>query len=155
MGQEIERKFLINEMPELLKYECRHLEQGYLCTKPTVRVRKEDDSYYMTYKGPGTISKEEYNLPLTKEAYEKLIKKADGNIISKTRYLIPIGKNSVGNELTVELDVFDAPFDNLCFAEVEFMTQEEADSFDKPKWLGEDVSLDIEYSNAYLSQKVL
>ena len=155
MGQEIERKFLIKNMPQLNKYECRHLVQGYLCTKPTIRVRKEDDEYYMTYKGSGFISKEEYNLPLTKEAYESLIKKTEGNIISKKRYLIPIGKNKEGNDLTVELDVFEEPFESLCFAEVEFPSLEEANSFEKPDWLGDDVTDNPEYYNSNLSRKVL
>lgn len=153
MGQEIERKFLIKEMPELEKYECRHLIQGYLCTNPTIRVRKEDDEYYMTYKGKGHIAKEEYNLPLNKEAFDSLIKKAEGNIISKKRYLIPIGRNEKGNDLTVELDVFDEPFFPLRFAEVEFLTIEEANSFKKPDWLGDDVTDNPEYYNSNMSKK--
>lgn len=149
---EIERKFLIKEMPDLTKYESKKLIQGYLSTKPTVRVRREDDEYYMTYKGEGYIAKEEYNLPLTKESFEHLIKKADGNIISKTRYLIPLGKNTEGSELTAELDVFDAPFAPLAFVEVEFPTLEEANSFIPPLWIGEDVTDKKEYYNSYMSK---
>lgn len=149
---EIERKFLIKEMPDLAKYESKRLIQGYLSTKPTVRVRREDDEYYMTYKGEGYIAKEEYNLPLTKESFEHLIKKADGNIISKTRYLIPLGKNAEGNELTAELDVFDEPFAPLAFVEVEFPTLDEANSFVPPLWIGEDVTDKKEYYNSYMSK---
>lgn len=151
---EIERKFLIKQMPNLSDYPAKKLVQGYLNTSPTVRVRQEDDEYYLTYKSKSndTISREEYNLPLTREAFEHLLPKCDGNIISKTRYLIPLGSNEVGSELTAELDVFDSPFAPLCFVEVEFPTIEEAHSFVAPSWFGEDVSDKKEYYNSYLSK---
>ena len=61
---EIERKFLIKELPENLETYPSHLiEQAYLCTKPVVRIRRQDDDYYMTYKGGGLMAREEYNLP--------------------------------------------------------------------------------------------
>ena len=105
MGKEIERKFLVKEIPaNLNEYPYHMLEQGYLNTDPVVRVRKEDDTYYLTYKGRGYIEKEEYNLPLNEEAYRHLVAKADGNIISKKRHLIPCPP------YTIELDVFEAPF---------------------------------------------
>lgn len=154
MGQEIERKFTIKQMPELQKYQSKKLVQGYLCTHPTVRVRKEDDTYYLTYKSKGLLAKEEYNLPLTKEAFEKLLPKSDGNIISKTRYLIPLGLNEKGNALTAELDVFDPPFAPLKFIEVEFESVEEANNFVPPSWFGEDVTDNPEYYNSNLSAKV-
>ncbi len=70
---EIERKFLIKELPQNLeRYDFHLIEQAYLCTEPVIRVRREDDNYYMTYKSKGLLAREEYNLPLTKEAYETL-----------------------------------------------------------------------------------
>ncbi len=89
---EIERKFLISKenLPaDLNAYPHHRLEQGYLSTAPVVRIRKEDDNYYLTYKSKGLMTREEYNLPLTKESYEHMRPKADGILISKTRYLIP------------------------------------------------------------------
>lgn len=147
MGKEIERKFLVKEIPaNLNEYPYHMLEQGYLNTDPVVRVRKEDDTYYLTYKGRGYIEKEEYNLPLNEEAYRHLLAKADGNIISKKRHLIPCPP------YTIELDVFDAPFAPLVIAEVEFPSLEEAKAFTPPEWFGEDVTGDYHYSNSYLSQ---
>ena len=147
MGKEIERKFLVKELPaNLEKYRYHELEQGYLNTAPVVRVRKEDDSYYLTYKGKGFIEREEYNLPLTEEAYLHLVEKADGKIISKRRYLIPFGN------YTIELDVFHEPFKPLIIAEVEFPSLEEANAFLPPDWFGEDVTGDYHYSNSYLSK---
>ena len=99
---EIERKFLIEKLPADLKaYPHERIEQGYLCTDPVVRVRKEGDRYTLTYKGRGLMAREEANLPLTEEGYLHLIEKADGKIIAKTRYRIPY------LSYTIELDLFD------------------------------------------------
>lgn len=145
---EIERKYLLKELPELEKFEFHKIEQAYLCTGPVVRVRREDDSYYMTYKGGGMLAREEYNLPLTAESYEHLKAKADGNVISKTRYLIPLGIE----DLVAEVDVFEPPFAPLIMAEVEFESEEQANTFVAPNWFGEDVTFDGRYHNSYMSR---
>ena len=145
---EIERKFLIKKLPDnLTSYKARKIEQAYLCTDPVVRVRRDNDDYYLTYKSKGMIVREEYNLPLTKEAYGHLLAKADGNIITKTRYEIPEKDN-----LTIELDVFEGKFDGLILAEVEFASEEEALGYIPPEWFGEDVSNSTKYHNSTLSR---
>ncbi len=148
---EIERKFLIKKMPEDLDaYPCHVIEQGYLCTEPVVRIRRQDDSYILTYKGNGMMSREEYNLPLNGDAYRHLRPKADGNIIRKKRYVIPAEGN-----LHIELDVFEPPFAPLVLAEVEFPDEQSARSFTPPDWFGEDVTFDGRYHNSFLScQKI-
>lgn len=146
---EIERKFLIKTLPDNLEsYPCLHIEQGYLNTNPVIRIRKQNDTYVLTYKGKGMLAREEYNLPLNEESYVHLKAKCDGNIISKKRYLIPL------NELTIELDVFDAPFAPLILAEVEFDSLEAADAFLPPDWFLEDVTHNAEYHNSNMSRKV-
>ncbi len=148
---EIERKFLVSDIPsDLTKYKCHLIEQGYLSTKPVVRVRKDNDTYWLTYKGGGMMAREEYNLPLTKESYEHLIKKADGNIITKHRYEIPDGTGK-----TIELDIFDGLFEGTIFAEVEFDSIEEANSYIPPSWLTKDVTHEKAYHNSHMSQKKL
>ena len=145
---EIERKFLVKELPELLdSYKKRRIEQAYLCTDPVVRVRQDNEDYYLTYKSKGLIAREEYNLPLTREAYAHLLEKADGNIITKTRYEIP-----EKNGLTIELDVFEGKFQGLILAEVEFESMEEALAYTPPGWFGEDVSNSGQYQNSVLSR---
>jgi CYTH domain-containing protein len=144
---EIERKYLLKELPDLGNFEQHKIEQAYLCTGPVVRVRREDENYYMTYKGSGMMSREEYNLALTKESYEHLKAKADGNIISKIRYLIPLE----GTKLVAEVDVFEEPFAPLILAEVEFESEEAANTFVPPAWFGEDVTFDGRYHNSYMS----
>ena len=146
---EIERKFLPAKPPEHLERFKKHqIEQGYLCTNPVVRIRRSDDEYYLTYKSRGMLAHEEYNLPLTAEAYAHLKPKADGRIIEKTRYLIPLD-----DKLTVELDVFAGDLAPLILAEVEFSSEEEANAFVPPAWLGEDVTFDRRYHNSTMSQK--
>lgn len=145
---EIEKKYLLKRLPDLTVCQYHKIEQAYLCTDPVVRVRQEDESYYMTYKGSGMMTRQEYNLPLNAKAYEHLKEKSDGNIISKTRYLIPLGAEG----LVAEVDVFEPPFAPLIMAEVEFGSEEQADAFEAPEWFGEEVTFDRRYHNSYLSR---
>ena len=139
---EIERKFLIKQIPkDCTSFPCRQIEQAYLNTDPVVRVRRDNEDYYLTYKGKGLL--------LNKEAYEHLLSKADGIILTKKRYMIPVP----GNEhLTIELDVFEGHYNGLILAEVEFSTEEEAKAFNPPSWFGEDVTFSGEYHNSRLSK---
>ena len=152
MGMEIERKFTIKELPaDLDSFEYHMIEQAYLTSDPTIRVRREDERYYMTYKGTGqgntSLAHEEYNLPLTKEAYDKLSRCSDGVIIRKKRILIPY------NTHLIELDIFDEPYRSLVIAEVEFDTKDAAAGFTPPGWFDEDVTDRKEYRNSYLALK--
>lgn len=145
---EIERKYLVKTAPTNLdQYENKKIAQGYLCTEPVVRIRRSNDDYYMTYKGDGLMVREEYNLPLTKEAYDHLRPKIDGLLIAKTRYLIPLD-----GKLTAELDVFEEDLSGLTIVEVEFDSIEEANTFTAPDWFGEDVTNSGKYHNSYLSR---
>lgn len=144
---EIEKKYLIHKLPENLEtYPRKKIQQAYLCTNPVVRIRKQDEEYILTYKGKGLMVREEYNLPLNRDAYEHLLQKTDGIVLTKTRYLLPLPQG-----LTIELDVFDAPYENLRLAEVEFSSEEEANSFVPPEWFGEDVTFSKKYHNSVLS----
>jgi CYTH domain-containing protein len=115
-----------------------------------VRIRRSNDDYYLTYKGEGLMVREEYNLPLTKEAYEHLLPKIDGLLIAKTRYLIPLSGG-----LTAELDLFEGELAPLSLVEVEFETEADANAFTAPDWFGEDVTNSGRYHNSYLSQNGL
>ncbi len=145
---EIEKKYLLKKLPDFNSCQYHKIEQAYLCTDPVVRVRREDDTYYMTYKGRGMLVREEYNLPLNKDAYEHLKAKADGNVIGKTRYMVPLSESG----LVAEVDVFDEPFAPLIMAEVEFESEEQANTFMAPEWFGEDVTFDGRYHNSYMSK---
>ena len=146
---EIERKFLIKRenLPENLEqYPSKVIEQGYLCTEPVVRIRKSNDNYYLTYKSKGLLAREEYNLPLTKEAYEHLKPKADGIVISKIRYVIP-----EKDGLSIELDVFKAP--TKVFSGRSGIPKRRSRSrLPAAKVVREDVTYSTEYHNSTLSK---
>lgn len=158
---EIERKFRVKSLPANLEsYPSHHIEQAYLSHDPVVRVRKEDGEYYLTYKGRGMLAREESNLPLNEESYYHLREKADGSIISKRRYLIPLEHPGFlagfpqppkDYSLTIELDIFDAPFAPLIMAEVEFGSKEAAEAFLPPDWFDQEVTYHKEYHNSYLA----
>ena len=152
-NMEIERKFLVKDLPfSLDSFDVRIIEQGYLCTRPVVRIRRDNDKYELTYKSKGLMIREEHNMPLTAEAYAHLKTKVDGRIISKDRYMIPYN-----DQLTIELDLFENIFQEgsskpLILAEVEFPDVEEANAFTPPKWFGEDVTYSKKYHNSNLSK---
>lgn len=147
---EIERKFLIEKdsLPDNLEeYPHNHLEQAYIITHPVLRIRQKGDQYILTYKGEGLMAREEVEFPLPQEAYEKLLTKTEGNIISKTRYKIP-----ETNGLTIELDIFHGLFEGLYLAEVEFADEQTALSYEPPAWFGKEVTNTSTFHNSTLSQ---
>lgn len=147
---EIERKFLVSVLPEDYDHHSSHqIEQAYLSTDPVVRIRKEDDQYYLTYKSRGLLAREEYNLPLNQASYEHLLTKADGIVLTKQRFLIPLP----GTSYTAELDIFSGHYKGLMLVEVEFETEEQANAFVPPEWFGEDVTFSGEYQNSRLASK--
>lgn len=162
-NMEIERKYTIKKLPENLEaYPCQIIEQAYLNTNPVVRVRQSNDQYYLTYKGTGLMAREEYNLPLDETSYNHLLAKADGNIISKKRYVIPLENPQFKDcviafpktpALAIELDIFEPPFAPLIMAEVEFPNTEMADAFIPPEWFNEDVTMDPSYHNSTMSMR--
>ncbi len=152
---EFERKFAVKRMPkDLEKYEKEEIEQGYLCIKPTVRIRKSNNEYTLNYKWKQqgleeniAIQNIEYTMPLTEKNYNILLNKIENYLIKKDRYKIPINDN-----LIVELDVFHGNLEGLVFAEVEFPNLEAAEKFNKPEWLGKDLCFDERFDNTLLSK---
>lgn len=145
---EIERKFLLRQLPEgWERYPKAHIQQAYISTDPVIRVRQLDDRYILTCKGAGLLAREEFEQPLTEDAYLRLLAKAEGQIITKDRYRIPYGA------YIVELDVFAGALTPLVLAEVEFPSEEEAAAFRPPDWFGEEVTCEPAYTNAQMSKK--
>ena len=146
---EIERKFKVINLPNLDNVRCVKIIQGYLNTdsEPTLRIRKYDEEYFLTYKYSRKDLEvnvcDEYELPITEECFNNLLNKIDGILIEKKRYFID----------EIELDIFDGEHEGLMLAEVEFDSIEDANNYNKPSWLGEDVTKDKNYRNSYLSKK--
>ena len=149
---EIERKYKVAVLPQHLEqYEALEIEQGYLCASPTLRVRKVGDAFVLTVKeAVPTASTAAHNreeeFQLSPSAYAKLRAKCDGQLVTKTRYRIPLSSGEVA-----ELDVFHGRHEGLCLVEVEFGSTAEADRFVKPAWFGDDVSSEPAYRNVALA----
>ena len=157
---EIERKYLVRSLPENFEqWEHLEIEQAYLCTSPTVRIRRMGDEYVLTIKqkivtSSSAIHNREEEFILSAKSYQHLLSKCDSGRVTKTRYRIPMcqttGEGLYGN-LIAELDVFHGTHDGLLLVEVEFPDTETANAFVPPSWFGEDVSSDPCYRNSYLA----
>ena len=149
---EIERKYLVRELPaDLDSYPHTEIEQGYLCTSPTLRIRRMGDAFILTVKeklsaGTSAIVNREEEFSLSHDRYEHLKSKCDGRLILKTRYRVPLKCG-----LTAELDLFHGAHVGLRLVEVEFPSVEAAAAFMPPVWFGADVSADPRYRNSYLA----
>jgi adenylate cyclase len=148
---EIERKFLVNSDAFIAQASAKHtIAQGYLNSNPdrTVRIRIMGESGFITIKGKGnesgmTRSEWETEIPLMDA--RPLLSLCEPGKIEKTRYNVPVGNH------IFEVDVFHGENDGLVIAEIELSSEPE--EFEKPSWLGEEVTGDKRYYNAYLSQK--
>lgn len=150
MAQEIERKFLVkgdflNEV-----YNSEHIAQGYICSAPgrTVRVRIRGEKGFLTIKGPSNekgLSRYEFEKEITKEEASQLMLLCEPGVIDKVRHLIKAGKH------TFEVDVFHGENEGLILAEIELQYEDEP--FERPHWLGEEVSGNRRYYNSMLTKQ--
>ena len=146
---EIERKFLV--VGDFMPFVTRKIEimQGYICSDParTVRVRLKDDKGFLTIKGKGGASgatRFEWEKEISADDARQLIGLCERGVISKTRHLVPAGKH------TIEVDVFHGENEGLVMAEIELSSEDE--HYERPEWLGEEVTGDKRYYNSYLFQ---
>lgn len=150
MLQEIERKFLVCGDFKSEAYKATHIMQGYLSHRPTVRVRIAGDTAYLTIKGPVSVSRMsrfEWEKEIGVDEAKALLQLAEPGLIDKSRYLV---KNSDGKH-TWEVDEFHGDNEGLVMAEIEL--DHENDSFDKPEWVGEEVTGDPRYYNSALKNR--
>lgn len=150
MAQEIERKFLVKgDFKEFSKKSTRII-QGYLSSVPerTVRVRLKGEKGFITIKGIGSASgasRYEWEKEIPTSEVEELLKICEPGVIDKTRFLVEAGEH------TYEVDEFYGENEGLTVAEVELSSEDE--KFDKPTWLGEEVTGDAKYYNSMLMKK--
>ena len=147
MAQEIERKFLVKgEFKKFVAKQTRII-QGYLSSVPerTVRVRVKGDKGFITVKGIGNAagaSRYEWEKEIPVNEVMELLKICEPGVIDKTRYNVPIGN------VTFEVDEFYGENEGLILAEVELKSESEV--FEKPEWLGNEVTGDVKYYNSML-----
>ena len=148
MALEIERKFLV--LDDSYKHEAfskSHIQQGYICSERgrTVRIRIRNERAYITIKGPslnGGLSRYEFEQEIPLDDACKLLTLCDPGIIDKTRWLVKAGNH------TFEVDEFHGDNDGLVVAEVELSAEDEA--FEKPHFIGKEVTGDRRYYNSQL-----
>lgn len=147
MAQEIERKFLVKGDFKSLAVKETRITQGYLSSAPerTVRVRIKGDKGFITIKGIGNASgasRYEWEKEIPVSEIDELLKICEAGVIDKTRFLVKAGPH------TYEVDEFYGENQGLVVAEIELSSEDEG--FDKPLWLGEEVTGDIRYYNSML-----
>lgn len=147
MAQEIERKFLVKgDFKSSAKKKTR-ITQGYLSSAPerTVRVRVKGEKGFITVKGIGNASgasRYEWEKEIPTNEVEELLQICEAGIIDKTRFLVDAGNH------TFEVDEFYGDNEGLIVAEVELGSEDE--EFEKPEWLGDEVTGDVRYFNSML-----
>lgn len=145
---EIERKFLVNNNSFLNDFSrSNRIVQGYLSSHPerTVRVRIKGENGYLTIKGKSErFSRYEWEKEIDIEEAEKLLQLCESGVIDKIRYDVIVGTH------IYEVDVFNGDNQGLVLAEIELDNENE--SFEKPNWLGQEVTEDFKYYNSYLSK---
>ena len=148
MAQEIERKFLV--LDDSFKHEAyskSHIQQGYICSERgrTVRVRIRDERAYLTIKGPslnGGLSRYEFEREIPLDDGLQMMQLCESGIIDKTRWLVKSGNH------TFEVDEFHGENAGLVVAEVELHHEDEP--FEKPHFIGKEVTGDRRYYNSQL-----
>lgn len=147
MANEIERKFLVKGDFKNYANKSTRIVQGYLSSVPerTVRVRIKGDKGFLTIKGIGNVSgasRYEWEREIPVNEAEELLKICEPGVIDKTRYLVKVGDH------TFEVDEFYGENKGLVLAELELSS--ESEKFEKPDWLGEEVTGDTKYYNSML-----
>ncbi|MDD4374728.1 MAG: CYTH domain-containing protein [Bacteroidales bacterium] len=147
MAKEIERKFLVDGDFKPFSKKSTRIVQGYLSSVPerTVRVRIKGEKGFITIKGIGSASgasRYEWEKEIPVAEVKELLQICEPGVIDKTRYLVDAGKH------TFEVDEFYGENQGLIVAEVELSAEDE--SFEKPEWLGEEVTGDARYYNSML-----
>lgn len=152
---EIEKKYKVRRLPKALNnYEHKEIEQSYLnkggapirlrkfikggkiCCVLSKKVRSQEASFKCM----------EYNIDLPIDVYEALLAAKEGKTIRKTRYIIPLNGG-----LNVELDVFHDFFEGVCVAEIEYNSVEQANNYNVPDWLGEELTDSEKLANGYMA----
>jgi CYTH domain-containing protein len=147
---EIERKFLVTSNEYLKSFTKQNrIVQGYLSSDPkrTVRIRLKGENGYLTIKGESNesgLTRFEWEKEISYSDAENLLSLCEKGVIDKIRYEVIVGVH------VYEVDVFAKENEGLVIAEIELSSEEE--TFEKPSWLGKEVTGDERYYNSYLSK---
>lgn len=148
MGYEIERKFLVKGDYKPDAYKCMIIRQGYLSLSgnSVVRIRIKGEKAFVTVKSAlpeGKIKRHEWEYEIPVEDAEEMLQLCEDGLIEKKRYLVKAGKH------TFEVDEFFGKNQGLLLAEVELENEDEP--YERPQWLGPEVTGNVRYYNSFLS----
>jgi CYTH domain-containing protein len=147
---EIERKFLVKEIPENAdSYPSEKISQGYLSVSDDgteIRLRQKGRAYFLTVKSGKGMKRHEMEIELMEEQFVNLWPGTEGKRLEKKRIGIPVGNHKI------ELDIYYGALEGLKTAEVEFKTKDEADAFFPPSWFDREITQDERYKNKNLAQ---
>ena len=148
-SMEIERKWLVKEIPNLSDSKRVSIKQGYVASsnKIEVRLRQQGKKFFHTIKTGTGLERTEIEVELSKKQFQKLWHATRGRRLEKVRYSLKWrGK-------TLELDLYKNELAGLSVAEVEFKTKKQAAKFSPPQWFGKEITGKRKYSNAQLATK--
>jgi len=146
--QEIERKWLVSELPDVPGLKGQEVIQGYIAVTSDgteVRLRQKGDTYFLTTKSAGGLVREEIEVELTKSQYDALWQTTADRRIEKTRYEL------TDNGTKIEIDVYKGDLAGLIVAEVEFSSVRDSEKFSPPAWFGQEVTEDKRFKNKNLA----
>ncbi|MDF9798761.1 adenylate cyclase [Catalinimonas alkaloidigena] len=150
MAKEIERKFLVDELPAFItsQYHGIDILQGYITNDTSgrqVRIRRKGGKYYLTVKDRGLLEREEVEIELSEAQFHALWPLTEARNLHKKRFEVPHGT------FTIEVDVFEDKLCGLVMAEVEFTSVQQSQQLDVPSWFGKEVTEDLHYTNSHLA----
>jgi adenylate cyclase len=147
MNIEIERKFLVDNPPDLENFSSEEILQGYLLItdEKEIRIRKKGSAYFQGVKVGRGLSRQEIESEIGMFQFEELWPETEGRRIEKRRYKIYY------DGILIELDVYTGKLSGLITAEVEFKSEEESRLFEPPPWFGPEVTQDDRYKNKNLA----
>lgn len=146
---EIERKWVIDALPDITGLKRVQIIQGYLVIHPNgdeVRLRRKGDALIQSVKRGSGLARSEIETTLTQQQFDTLWPATEGRRIEKTRFQIPHG------DVTIEMDVYSGSLLGLIVAEVEFPSVEAAESFVAPEWFREEITHNQSFKNQNLAR---
>jgi len=145
---EIERKFLVKHLPKKRRASSR-IVQGYLPAAKgiEIRLREEETHHFLTVKVGQGRTRQEEELEISKSKFRSLWPLTQGARIAKTRYRVPCPDG------TIELDVYHGSHRGLVTAEIEFDSVRKSRAFERPDWLGREITGRPQYTNATLARR--
>jgi adenylate cyclase len=148
---EIERKFRLQRLPDLSGSESDRIEQGYLAVgaEGEVRLRRKGKGTLLTAKRGAGLARGEAEVEVSTEQFEELWPLTEGRRLRKRRHVQP------HDGLEIEIDVFEGELEGLAVAEIEFDSEQQANEFEPPAWLGEEVTGDERFLNENLAVRGL